>query len=438
VSAFHSIFGIVLGSLLSCSVIAAPINTRLDTTPCTPSFEAMQAANLMLFRQGLQEEMARSAPRQSRLEMLNKAIKDATSMGPLQYATRHEPPGSEFYPDAPLSSLNYIASQERKMMQALLANDMDAYRVVKGVTPSGPVQLASFSADEWMNMCVVLARISFITRKPTSKADQQLLEKFGNFVTGSINAAASSQPAPVAPSRPSPEARPSPPPAAQAQVVNPGAGVVIHNTLPGERRLTGPDGCLQPHMGEPTTSSGPGDCKPAPTYSTLLSHGQCIERARAIQLEWKQESDMAGSNGARLVAAERKAQLALKQLFQQQCAHHPDAAAWVRKADQTLRGETGAAAAFGSGGQGGDAGTSTDKYYTPIINCMGIRRAQNSNFTFCIANDCNRTLEAHFSGGMVSVGAGRCAPISAGPNPVFYAACEKNDGFDRATHRCRR
>lgn len=79
-----------------------------------------------------------------------------------------------------------------------------------------------------------------------------------------------------------------------------------------------------------------------------------------------------------------------------------------------------------------------NRYYSPIQNCLSIQRAQNSNFTYCIANACNKSLEAHFSGGMWTVGAGKCNPISAGPNPVLFAACEKNDGFDKARGLCRR
>jgi hypothetical protein len=74
-----------------------------------------------------------------------------------------------------------------------------------------------------------------------------------------------------------------------------------------------------------------------------------------------------------------------------------------------------------------------NKYY-PISNCIdtvtiqgGYRRA---------VNNCGKSVELHFSGGMVSLGNGKDWPL--GSSGVVYGACEVNDGYDQARRMCRR
>ena len=198
-------------------------------------------------------------------------------------------------------------------------------------------------------------------------------------------------------------------------------------------------GCYELGPGKPSPFPNPSHCKDPPKYATTLSNSDCIARAKNIQLQWQRENAAAGNNGQAMRNAERRAQTDLRTLFRTVCAHHPDARTWIAKADQVLSG-TGSGFAGGSGAQSLPSRKADDasRYYSPVLRCLAIQRAQNSNFAFCIYNACAQPLEASFSGGMVSVAPQRCVPISAGPNPTLYAACNKNDLYDKARGQCRR
>lgn len=75
-----------------------------------------------------------------------------------------------------------------------------------------------------------------------------------------------------------------------------------------------------------------------------------------------------------------------------------------------------------------------DKYYAPLT-CTSMSSKRYGNGTIhCMQNNCGRTIEANHSGGMSSVSAGSC--YSQFSDTVFYAACEKNNGFDRSRNQC--
>jgi hypothetical protein len=113
-------------------------------------------------------------------------------------------------------------------------------------------------------------------------------------------------------------------------------GVTIHDPRPGEPQRKGPGGCDMPTPDPNRTDPWISECKTPPVHVATLSNADCIARAKSIQLAWRQEGDAAGGDPGRLAAAERRAQLALKELFQTRCAHFPDAAGWVARADLVL------------------------------------------------------------------------------------------------------
>ncbi|MET0382887.1 MAG: hypothetical protein ABW032_05640 [Burkholderiaceae bacterium] len=160
---------------------------------------------------------------------------------------------------------------------------------------------------------------------------------------------------------------------------------------------------------------------------------RCIERATSIQRQWAVENRAAAGNRAEMAAAERRAQAALRNLFQTSCAAHPDARIWIAKANETL-----SASPEGSSPGAANPGSAGGNYYAPIPNCLALRHDPKSTFQHCIHNACGQALEANFSGGMVSVWPQMCVPIAAGPNPVLFAACNKDDGFDRSRGLCRK
>ena len=76
-----------------------------------------------------------------------------------------------------------------------------------------------------------------------------------------------------------------------------------------------------------------------------------------------------------------------------------------------------------------------DKYYAPL-SCASLSSKPSGNRTIpCMQNNCGRTIEVHGNGGMWSAGAGKCLSMAF---TEFYAACEKNDGYDRSRNQCRR
>ena len=75
-------------------------------------------------------------------------------------------------------------------------------------------------------------------------------------------------------------------------------------------------------------------------------------------------------------------------------------------------------------------------FYAPL-GCASVTSMPYGNKTIpTMRNNCGRPIEAHFSGGQWSVGAGQS--YSAQTNTVFYAACEKNDGYNRNSNQCYR
>lgn len=75
-----------------------------------------------------------------------------------------------------------------------------------------------------------------------------------------------------------------------------------------------------------------------------------------------------------------------------------------------------------------------DRYYAPL-SCasMSSRRYQGSDRTYaCLQNNCGRPIEAHSKNAMWTVGVGSCL------SGTWFAACEKNDGFDQSRKQCRR
>ena len=75
------------------------------------------------------------------------------------------------------------------------------------------------------------------------------------------------------------------------------------------------------------------------------------------------------------------------------------------------------------------------KYYTPL-SCASLSSKPSGNRTIpCMQNNCGRPIEVHGNGGMWSAGTGKCLSMNF---TEFYAACEKDDGYDRSRNLCRR
>ena len=77
------------------------------------------------------------------------------------------------------------------------------------------------------------------------------------------------------------------------------------------------------------------------------------------------------------------------------------------------------------------------RIYYPPLGCASIASMPYGNKTIpTMRNNCGRVIEAHFSGGQWSIGTGQS--YSYQTNTVFYAACEKNDAYDRSQNQCKR
>lgn len=79
----------------------------------------------------------------------------------------------------------------------------------------------------------------------------------------------------------------------------------------------------------------------------------------------------------------------------------------------------------------------SDRYY-PSDGCLKMVLAPKGITKYCIQNSCGQAREAHWAGGMGTVGAGACRGVDSGGSTQIYASCNPNDGYDRARGMCRR
>lgn len=73
-----------------------------------------------------------------------------------------------------------------------------------------------------------------------------------------------------------------------------------------------------------------------------------------------------------------------------------------------------------------------NRYYAPLTCVKMSSMPYGNGTTPCVQNNCGRTIEVHGDGGMWSVGANNCFKWFK----TVYAACEKNNGFDRSRNQC--
>lgn len=186
------------------------------------------------------------------------------------------------------------------------------------------------------------------------------------------------------------------------------------------------------YQGQPGFARPPECIEPAPV-STQLTGVECINRAAAIQNQWRIEGDQAGGNAQLIRAAEVRAQTTLRTLFTTTCAHHPDARTWVSKADMVLKG--GSTYTPAATLQPAPQAANTSQI---AVQCMSVRRDPNGNYAAYLENHCGVTIEAIWcvegydcrngTWGMTNtwtIGAGRNYPITGARNggTIHYFGC---------------
>lgn len=77
------------------------------------------------------------------------------------------------------------------------------------------------------------------------------------------------------------------------------------------------------------------------------------------------------------------------------------------------------------------------KYYPSQNQCAAVVMSSRDPVAWCVKNNCNVTIEVHFSGGMMSVSPGMCRGVSGSQAPTIFGICGHNDWYDSARQQCK-
>lgn len=177
IRSFKKIFvSVIYGALLVdlCQAKERPF----DIEYCRPSLEIYKTVDLSQIERWLAEERASSDPRADRIERWTKHISTRSPLDAVAYAApEFTAQGHEYLGNLDIKDLKHFTSKSRSMLAALLANDLDAYRSIKGVKPRTPEEVDYHKAQGAAIFCQLIARTLQKNGKLFNSNDKELLSK---------------------------------------------------------------------------------------------------------------------------------------------------------------------------------------------------------------------------------------------------------------------